>query len=105
MSNSTEPTKPRRRTSTAKTAKASKSTKATAKNTAAKSTAAKSGSKTTRARKTTASPVTAEQRYDMIAEAAYLIAESHGFDSSRSLDDWLEAEAQIDAKLIGSTKH
>ncbi|MEJ2630518.1 MAG: DUF2934 domain-containing protein [Acidihalobacter sp.] len=114
MSDTTEPTKPRRRTATTKTAASSKTAKPAAKKAAAKpaaktasktATTAKSGTKTTRSRKKAASPVTAEQRYRMIAEAAYLIAESHGFDSGRTLDDWLQAEAQIDRQLSGTTQH
>lgn len=115
MSDSPEPTKPRRRATTTKTAASSKTAKPAAKKTATKpaaaksasksATTAKSGTKTTRSRKKSASPVTAEQRYRMISEAAYLIAESHGFDSARSLDDWLQAEAQIDRQLSGTTQH
>lgn len=120
MSDSPEPTKPRRRTATkaAAPAKTTKATKPAAKKTAAKpaaktasktATTSKSGTKTTRAttrtRKTAASPVSPEARYRMIAEAAYLIAESHGFDSSRTLNDWLEAEGQIDRVLSGTTRH
>lgn len=117
MSDSPEPTKPRRRTA-AKPAAPAKAAKPAAKKAAAKpaaktasktATTSKTGTKTTRAttrtRKTAASPVTAEARYRMIAEAAYLIAESHGFDSSRTLNDWLEAEGQIDRMLSGTTKH
>ncbi len=44
--------------------------------------------------------VSPEQRYLIIAEAAYYIAESHDFDSNRALLDWLEAEAQIDHMLV-----
>jgi hypothetical protein len=35
----------------------------------------------------------------MIAEAAYYIAEQHGFGDGRDLEDWLLAEKQIDAAL------
>lgn len=43
--------------------------------------------------------VTAEQRRQMIAEAAYLRAEQRGFDGGDPLRDWLEAEAEVDARL------
>ncbi len=43
--------------------------------------------------------VSPEQRYLIIAEAAYYIAESHDFGSNRALLDWLEAEVQIDHML------
>ncbi|MCU7844420.1 MAG: DUF2934 domain-containing protein [Candidatus Thiodiazotropha sp. (ex Monitilora ramsayi)] len=45
--------------------------------------------------------VTAAQRQDMIATAAYYIAESHGFTPGRSEDDWLAAEHHIDNILQG----
>lgn len=50
--------------------------------------------------KTTA--VTPEQRYQMIAEAAYYIAEKRGFVGGDVARDWLEAEAQID-RLLGQS--
>lgn len=40
-----------------------------------------------------------EQRHAMIADAAYFRAEHRGFDPGRELDDWLEAEREIDATL------
>lgn len=46
--------------------------------------------------------VTPEQRYCMIAEAAYFRAESRGFEGGDPSQDWVEAEAQIDA-LLGKT--
>jgi hypothetical protein len=36
-------------------------------------------------------------RYQKIAEAAYLLAEEQNFRSNSELDNWLAAEAQIDA--------
>lgn len=36
-------------------------------------------------------------REEMIAMAAYYLAERRGFEAGREMDDWLEAEAQIDA--------
>jgi hypothetical protein len=38
----------------------------------------------------------------MIAEAAYLIAERRGFLGVAALDDWLQAEAEVDARLSGA---
>jgi hypothetical protein len=52
-----------------------------------------------RASRSRATKLNAAERYRLIAERAYLIAAEHGFDASRSLDDWLEAETQIDAML------
>lgn len=44
-------------------------------------------------------PLTPEQRYQMIAEAAYFRAEKRGFALGDTLQDWLEAEAEIDSIL------
>lgn len=43
--------------------------------------------------------VTPEERYHMIAEAAYFRAESRGFVMGDAAQDWLEAEAEIDRML------
>lgn len=43
--------------------------------------------------------VTPEERYQMIAEAAYFRAESRGFVMGDAAQDWLEAEAEIDRML------
>lgn len=47
----------------------------------------------------TLTPVTAEMRRAMIAEAAYYIAEQRGFGSGCEVEDWLLAEKRIDAAL------
>jgi len=49
--------------------------------------------------KTAAKFVTPEQRYKMIAEAAYFIAEKRGFNEGDSYSNWLDAEAKIDKML------
>jgi hypothetical protein len=41
----------------------------------------------------------AEERHSMIAETAYLIAEQRGFQGDLSLQDWLQAEAEVDARF------
>ena len=43
--------------------------------------------------------VTPEQRLEMIAVAAYLKAEKRGFAAGYELDDWNEAEKEVDASL------
>ena len=43
--------------------------------------------------------VTPEQRYKMIADAAYFRAEKRGFVGGNVANDWLEAEAEIDLIL------
>lgn len=76
--------------------------KAPAKKAAAKAVAAKKP-----AVKATAKPapaakkpqLTPEQRYQMIQDAAYYIAERHGFNGD-SAYFWSLAEAEINAKLI-----
>jgi len=40
-----------------------------------------------------------DRRYGMIAEAAYLIAEQRSFQGDAVLDDWLQAEADVDARF------
>jgi hypothetical protein len=40
-----------------------------------------------------------EDRYRMIAEAAYYRAEQRGFAPGSELDDWLAAEIEVDALL------
>ncbi len=44
-------------------------------------------------------PISAEQRWDMIAEAAYLRANERGFNGGDPLSDWLAAEKRVDANL------
>jgi len=41
-----------------------------------------------------------EFRREMIATAAYHIAEQRGFEPGHELDDWIAADAAIDAMLI-----
>ncbi len=43
-----------------------------------------------------ATQISAQQRMEMIATAAYFRAESRGFQPGSELQDWLEAEAEID---------
>jgi hypothetical protein len=40
-----------------------------------------------------------EDRHDRISTAAYYRAEQHGFDGVYELQDWLEAEAEIEIKF------
>jgi hypothetical protein len=43
--------------------------------------------------------VTPEDRENMIAREAYLIAEQRGFQGGTEMDDWLQAEAIVDARF------
>ena len=106
---------PTAKKTTAKTADAASTPKATKKTTAAskpkttvtKKTAAPKTDKTAAPAKaapkkaTKKSSVPQEARYQMIATAAYYLAEKRGFCSCGELDDWVAAEAQIDAMLKG----
>ena len=44
-------------------------------------------------------PISAKERYQMIAEAAYFRAEKRGFTGGSIEEDWIEAEAEIDKLL------
>jgi hypothetical protein len=43
--------------------------------------------------------VSAEQRYRMICEAAYYVAQKRGFKGGNPVEDWVKAEHQIDTML------
>ena len=47
----------------------------------------------------TRASVTSEARRALIAEAAYLRAERRGFSPGHETEDWLAAEAEVDALL------
>lgn len=40
-----------------------------------------------------------EQRYQMVAEAAYYNAEKRGFMAGSDIQDWLDAEKKVNASL------
>lgn len=42
---------------------------------------------------------TSEQRQSMIAETAYRIAEQRSFQGNAALDDWLQAETEVNVRL------
>lgn len=48
--------------------------------------------------------ITPDQRSRMIAEAAYYRAEKRGFDPEGQVQDWLEAESEVDALLSKSAQ-
>lgn len=43
--------------------------------------------------------ITPEERQRMIAETAYHIAQQRGFQGDRAMADWLQAEAEVDARF------
>ncbi|AOY59127.1 MULTISPECIES: DUF2934 domain-containing protein [Desulfococcus] len=54
---------------------------------------------------TAASPsMSAEERLQKIALAAYYLAEQRGFSPGGELTDWLEAEKQFDASLASESQ-
>ena len=44
-------------------------------------------------------PVSHEERWRMVAEAAYYIAQQRGFAGGDTVADWLAAETAVDARL------
>jgi hypothetical protein len=42
-----------------------------------------------------------QQRASLIARAAYFRAQGRGFEPGHELADWLAAEAEVDAQLLG----
>ena len=48
--------------------------------------------------------VTAEDRRQMIAEAAYLRAEQRGFEPGGDVEDWLAAEVEVDTLLAAGDR-
>lgn len=88
--------------------KAKKSTttsKSSAKNTAPKARAprAQAGTARSKSAKPPSSPITVtpEERWRMVAVAAYHKAEQRGFGSEGAMDDWLDAEKEVD-ELLGT---
>lgn len=57
--------------------------------------------KTPKARKAGVKPtvVAPDQRRQLVQVAAYFIAERRGFQGGREVDDWFEAEAEVDRML------
>lgn len=49
--------------------------------------------------KKNAPAISPEHRYHMIATAAYYLAERRGFAGGYEMQDWISAEAEIDAQL------
>jgi hypothetical protein len=56
-------------------------------------------SPTTATKKSKSKKVDEQERLRMIAEGAYLRAEARGFQSGHEDEDWLAAEAEVDARL------
>jgi hypothetical protein len=91
------------------TAKPTNKTKTRSKQAASKkttTTAQKEAKKTPGVLKKSQLPpiITPEERWKMISEAAYYIAEKRDFQNSNPEEDWLQAEAQIDTILVTAKK-
>lgn len=64
----------------------------------------RSGSMNSEARSSTAkspSKISREERLRMIEQAAYFRAEQRGFSGGDEMQDWLDAEAEVNAKFPG----
>ncbi|MGB5338380.1 MAG: DUF2934 domain-containing protein [Gammaproteobacteria bacterium] len=66
---------------------------------AKQTTAAKPATSVPRVKRQQAQGDAPEQRHQMIAMAAYLIAEQRGFQGDMAMNDWLQAEAAVDARF------
>lgn len=44
-------------------------------------------------------PIEPATRHQMIAEAAFLLAQARGFTPSQELEDWLAAEREVEQRL------
>ena len=93
-------TAPLKKTTARKTAgdKTTKKKPQAKKKTATKATVRKATARNTVAPKAAPKQITAAQRHQLVAEAAYLRAESQGFFGDQR-EDWLLAEAEVDARL------
>jgi hypothetical protein len=45
-----------------------------------------------------------QQRASLIARAAYFRSQERGFAPGHELEDWLAAEAEVDAQLLGGSE-
>jgi len=98
---------PKKKTSKKKTTEKKITTKATTKKkTAARSTTKKKTSSPGKAKRSSDSTfdISAEERWRMIANSAYLKAEARGFAPGHETEDWLKAEKEVDALLRGKSK-
>lgn len=74
-------------------------------------TAGKTGKKKTASPRTASSPnrkpsakvISPRERWQMIADAAFFRAESRGFAPGGEIADWLAAEMEVDALLMGKS--
>lgn len=55
-------------------------------------------------KKSAAPAAKGDKRHAMIAEIAFYYAEQRGFQGDMEMDDWLRAEAEVDARLTKKRK-
>ena len=94
----------KKKTSTKKVAKKKVAKKKTANKEAPKKKVSKKATTKKVAKKSTKQSsldITPEERWKMVAVAAYHKAENRGFATGHELEDWTEAEKEIDALLSG----
>ncbi len=110
MTEATESPAPKTRSKSSKTVakkapdgKQSTADVKTAAKPAVRKTAPKKTSTTTTKATQKAATLSAEERRRLIAEAAYLRAEQRGFIGGDPVQDWMEAEADLDSRLRGTT--
>lgn len=77
--------------------------RATTKKTPAKRSAAAPAEKSVTS-KSSAPAAKGDKRRAMIAEVAFCYAEQRDFQGDMAMDDWLRAEAEVDARLAGKRK-
>ena len=53
----------------------------------------------TSARRTGRRALSLDDRRELVRRTAYFLSERRGFDASRDIENWLEAERQVDAGL------
>ena len=56
-------------------------------------------------RKRARTGITAAERHRMISEAAYFRAERRAFAAGGEVEDWVEAEAEIDELILSGGSH
>ena len=76
-------------------------TPASKKTTSAKQTAAHRAADMAAAKRHQMQGINPDERHRMITEAAYLIAEKRGFQGDMAMEDWLQAEAEVDSRYSG----
>jgi DUF2934 family protein len=47
------------------------------------------------------SALSPDDRGELVRQTAYFLSERRGFDPHRDIENWLEAERQVDAGLVG----